>query len=180
MIATRSIVLCGLLAACGSARPVPPAPPPIVANHPPPAPRAAPCASKCLPAIDLVDTDGVHHGPGELAGHVVIIDFWATWAHPCQLELPVLAHLAADYHDRGVIVIGILADDQVGDPDLVLFRRRFGVTFPTVRATPDILTAFGYPQALPASFVYDRSGAEIAQRIGPYDEAKLRAVLDPL
>lgn len=180
MIRSKAVVLCGFLAGCGGARPAPPAPPPVVENHPPPAPRPAPCTAKCLPAVDLVDTDGVHHGPGELAGHVVIIDFWATWAHPCQRELPVLAHLEADYHDRGVIVIGIVTNDQVSDQDLVLFRRDLGVTFPIVRGTSEILTAFGYPQALPTSFVYDRSGTEVAQRVGPYDEAKLRAVLDPL
>jgi thiol-disulfide isomerase/thioredoxin len=38
-------------------------------------------------------------------GTIYVIDFWATWCGPCIQAMPHLSKVAADYKDKGVVVI---------------------------------------------------------------------------
>ena len=60
----------------------------------------------------------------QLQGKVVLLDFWATWCHPCIEKMPYVAELYERYRDQGFIVIGLHAaymadglDDFVGRHD---------------------------------------------------------------
>jgi thiol-disulfide isomerase/thioredoxin len=40
-------------------------------------------------------------------GHVVVVNFWASWCAPCLDEAPYLQQVWQDTHDQGVTFIGI-------------------------------------------------------------------------
>ena len=44
--------------------------------------------------------DGKPLGLKNLAGKVVLLDFWGTWCPPCREELPHIVELADKYRDR--------------------------------------------------------------------------------
>jgi thiol-disulfide isomerase/thioredoxin len=50
----------------------------------------------------------------ELAGKVVLIDFWATWCGPCLMELPEIQKLALDFADskKDVLIVAVSQDDH--------------------------------------------------------------------
>ena len=43
---------------------------------------------------------------------LVILDFWADWCGPCKQLTPVLEKVAADYADRGVILVKVNVDEE--------------------------------------------------------------------
>jgi thiol-disulfide isomerase/thioredoxin len=58
------------------------------------------------PKIEALDLQGKHWGASELAGRVVVLNFWATWCAPCKAELPTLQTLH-DISDQHTVVLTI-------------------------------------------------------------------------
>jgi len=48
----------------------------------------------------------------QLQGNVVIVDFWASWCPPCRDEAPELAALYQRYREQGLVVVGVLLDQD--------------------------------------------------------------------
>jgi len=69
------------------------------------------------PVFTLKLLDG---GQVNLADHkgkdIVILDFWATWCGPCVRALPLLAEVAAQYKDKGVVFYAV---NQRESPDQI-------------------------------------------------------------
>jgi len=120
----------------------------------------------CLPDVKYVDTTGKAYTAESLAGKVVVVNFWATWCHPCQKEIPDLSKLYEKYKSKGVIMLGVLSDSP-SDSDLLNFQSDYAMTYPVVRSSSDILTSFHYPQALPTTFVFGKDGRQVGRpRVG--------------
>jgi len=144
--------------------------------------RASACAKgedDCLPDVKYVDTTGKAYTVGDLAGKVVVVNFWATWCHPCQEEIPSLSRVYAKYKDRVVVFLGIMADQNPpSDDQLKQFESEYSLTYPVVRVNSDILTSFNYPDALPTTFVFNKSGKQVYKQLGGIDEDQLSELLD--
>jgi cytochrome c biogenesis protein CcmG, thiol:disulfide interchange protein DsbE len=143
----------------------------------------AACAGgdECLPDVKYIDTAGVAHTPQSLRGKVVVINFWATWCGPCKKEIPDLSKLYLKYKDKGVVMLGILTNDNPSEADLLNFQSDAVMEFPIVRQSSDILVSFNYPQALPTTFIYDRSGHRVGKpRVGAIKAEDMDATLAQL
>jgi thiol-disulfide isomerase/thioredoxin len=112
-------------------------------------------------------------------GHPVFVNFWASWCEPCMEEFPQLVRAANTWRARGVRFVSVSADEA---NDLTPVRRtmeRFGAQFDSVLVASgdvDALIQQVDPQwtgALPASFLYDASGAQIRRVLGPIDAKTL-------
>lgn len=56
-----------------------------------------------------------------LRGHVVILEFWATWCGPCASSMAHLSRLAERFKDKPVHVIAISSEEET---DLLKYLRR--------------------------------------------------------
>ena len=143
--------------------------------------HAACAGDECLPDVKFVDTTGAAHTLASLRGKVVVVNFWATWCGPCKKEIPDLSKLYLKYKAKGVVMLGVLTNDNPTEDDLLNFQSDAVMEFPIVRQTSDILVSFNYPQALPTTFIYDRAGRRVGKpRVGAIKSEEVDATLAQL
>ncbi len=118
--------------------------------------RAAEPPPTHVPDIALTAIDGSHLRLADLAGHVVLVDFWASWCPPCRTSFPALDELYRDLHGRGLDVLAVNVDERARDADAFLADHP--------REMPVFLDPKGHAaaafhlEAMPTSFVIDRTG----------------------
>jgi cytochrome c biogenesis protein CcmG/thiol:disulfide interchange protein DsbE len=85
-----------------------------------------------------------------LRGKAVVLNFWASWCLPCKEEAPRLEAAWKKWKPRGVVVVGLDANDFKSDARN--FARRYGVTYPIVHDGPGrLLDDYGL-SAFPETF----------------------------
>jgi cytochrome c biogenesis protein CcmG, thiol:disulfide interchange protein DsbE len=106
-----------------------------------------------------------------LAGHPVIVNFFASWCVPCRKETPLLARFFRTRHGS-VRVIGIDVSDQA--PAALAFIHRSGVTYPvaTEPASDTTVIAYDLP-GLPATFFLDARHRIVKKVYGAVTQAEL-------
>lgn len=67
-----------------------------------------------------------------LAKGPVLIDFWATWCHPCLESLPAIEKLRAEYAPQGLNVVAISIDGPRNYARVRPFAQRLGLRMPVV------------------------------------------------
>ena len=67
------------------------------------------------PAFTLNDREGHPVALSSLRGRYVLLDFWASWCRPCRASMPHLKDLYAQYHGKGLEILGISTDSKVAD-----------------------------------------------------------------
>ncbi len=69
-------------------------------------------AGKMAPDFTENDTANKPLTLSSLRGHYVLVDFWASWCHPCRMENPNLVKQYALYKDKGFQVLSVSLDDH--------------------------------------------------------------------
>src|SRR3984957_7225145 len=64
-------------------------------------------------AIAGKQVDGKDFTTADWKGKVILVDFWATWCGPYVEELPRVKKIYADYHDKGLEILGVSNDTDV-------------------------------------------------------------------
>lgn len=117
-----------------------------------------------FPALDLVDIDGHPVRSADLAGKIIVVNFWATWCGPCEQEFPALVELQTRHRDD-VHVIGMAIDDAPIE-DIRAFAARHHTNFPIVVATAATAELFGGLMGLPTTFVARMDGQLSEAHVG--------------
>jgi len=90
-------------------------------------------------------------------GKVLVLNFWATWCPPCELEIPWLVELQRN-HPNDLVVLGVSIDDT---PDkLKPYAAGKQMNYPVLvgRDREDVQDAFGPLFGIPVSVFIDRDG----------------------
>ncbi len=85
--------------------------------------------STVTPKIEAFDLQGKTWNASELAGKVVVLNFWATWCAPCKDELPTLQTLY-DISDSQTVVLTINVREPAARA--ARYMQNTGMTFPVV------------------------------------------------
>jgi thiol-disulfide isomerase/thioredoxin len=97
-------------------------------------------------------------------GHVVVVDFWASWCTPCRRSIPWLNRMHAKYRDDGLVIIGVNVDRNRQDADR--FLRGLPIEFRIVYDSDGELATQYRLEGMPSSYVFDRNGELAARHLG--------------
>lgn len=134
-------------------------------------PAPAPVVGAPAPNFTLASLDGEAVTLADLRGQVVLLNFWATWCGPCEAEMPAIEDRYKTFRESGLTVLAVnLAEPEA---EVRAFVERLGLTF-TILMDPsetvfDLYRVRGYP----TTFIIDRAGSIIQQRVGYMSDGQL-------
>ncbi len=132
-----------------------------------------------FPEFNVKDLAGKPLSPANDKGHVVLIDFWATWCPPCRAELPNVIKTYKAYHPKGFDIIGVSLDDNRGK--LTSFTKEQGMTWPQYfdgKGWQNELAVKYGVNSIPTTYLLDGKGVIIGKdlRGEELDQAVAKAV----
>jgi thiol-disulfide isomerase/thioredoxin len=146
--------------------------------------KAAPAAetqTTAWPVAALTTLDGKRVTRGDLRGHAVVVEIWATWCLPCRGTLAWLGELKQRQGDRLAVVALAVESDR---SEVRKLASELRLPFLWAMGTPALVRSFGDVSALPTLLLFDRKGRTAATFFGAPPglheaaEAKLASLLE--
>ncbi len=108
---------------------------------------------------------------GDLRGHTVVLNLWASWCSPCRDEAARLERGWRSLGSKGVLFLGLDIQDLREDANG--FIRRYGATYPSVREPGrDVANSYG-ATGIPETYFIDKRGYVVGHVIGVVSERQL-------
>ena len=130
------------------------------------------------PGVTFTSLKGERVATGDLRGHVVLVNFWATDCVICVKEMPRMVTTYRKYQPQGFEFIAVAMRHD--PPNYVInYTEKNALPF-RVALDPlgEIATAFGNVQLTPTTIVIDKRGNIVARILGEPDFAKLEALIE--
>jgi len=145
--------------------------------------RAAPVFSRAVFASGNDDVMRLPVGDtvrlADHRGHIVVVNFWASWCLACRDEHETLSMVARRYAPQGVKFYGLLYNDQP-DNGVKWIEQMGGQAYPAL-VDPGARVAIDYGlYGVPETFVVDQSGRVAHKFIGPVRPGEMTKLLDSL
>ena len=133
------------------------------------------------PDFTVYDLEGNAHKLSDFRGKPVLLNFWASWCGPCQMEMPDFQKFYESHGDKVNFVIVNLTDGQQETVESAsAFIEEKGYTFPVYYDT-DIDAAMKYGvSAVPVSYFIDAEGYFVAWAQGALSADMLQQGMDML
>ena len=108
------------------------------------------------PELTLQDLAGKEHRLADYRGHVVLVNFWATWCVPCREEMPSIDRLRSSLKGKPFEVLAVNLAEPLSR--IEKFAAAVPVGFPLLRDRDGEVSKAWKAKLLPASFLIGRDG----------------------
>lgn len=113
-------------------------------------------------------------------GKVLLVNFWATWCGPCNVEIPDFIKYQADYGSRGLQIVSVSIDT---DPfaTVTKFVAEKKLNYPVILDKDQKLsTAYNNIRVVPTTFLIDRDGTVKDVFLGQLEAKDFNEKVKPL
>jgi peroxiredoxin len=133
---------------------------------------------RTAPDFTLNDANGKPVQLASFKGKVVLLDFWATWCHGCQREIPWFVEFERRYKDQGFEAIGVSMDDD-GWKSVSPFVEQNKVNYTIVIGNQEVSKRYSV-DAMPVTLLIDRQGKIAASCDGVVSKSDWRSKIEML
>ncbi|UIP57462.1 TlpA family protein disulfide reductase [Agromyces marinus] len=124
--------------------------------------------------------EGEALGSDDLAGEVVVVNFWYAGCAPCRAEAPMLQEVFEEFDGEGASFVGVNVRDQAATA--ASFEENFGITYPSIIDSIDGLVQYAFagdvpPAAVPTTLVLDAEGRVAARILGQLKDASILSTI---
>ncbi|HEC12397.1 MAG TPA: TlpA family protein disulfide reductase [Acidiferrobacteraceae bacterium] len=124
---------------------------------------------KVAPTIDITLLDGKILSLKDLRGQPVLVTFWATTCIGCRREVPHLIALYNKYQPQGLEIVAIA---MYYDPpaQVLTFKQQKNLPYTVaLDLKNEAAQAFGGVRLTPTTFVINKKGRIVFQKIGEFN-----------
>lgn len=122
------------------------------------------------PDFTVHDANGKAVKLSQYKGHVVVLDFWATWCGPCQESLPYTSAVAKKYAPKGVVVLAVNVWDTKSEFNKWLPKHKeysaLKFAIDTSGQGKDVATSLYHVSGIPTQYIIDKKGRIVKSIVG--------------
>ena len=130
------------------------------------------------PDFTVYDADGKEAHLTDFVGKPIVLNFWASWCGPCQMEMP---DFDEKYRELGESVSFMMVNMTTGretkEKAMELIKEK-GYTFPVFYDTEADAAMTYSAHSLPTTYFIDAEGNAVARAVGAIDSATLQQGID--
>ncbi|HPD60661.1 MAG TPA: TlpA disulfide reductase family protein [Thermodesulfobacteriota bacterium] len=122
---------------------------------------------KPAPNLKLTDINGHTFKLSDYRGKVVIINFWAVWCPPCQVEIPHLVSLYDKYKSKGLVILGI-AISSGNEKKIKEKAKEWNINYPVINGDDcsSVRENFQEVRSIPNSYIVNQEGRFFKNYVG--------------
>jgi len=107
------------------------------------------------PPIKVTTLSGQTVSLESYRGYVLILDFFASWCHPCTESIPHLVDINHKYGKQGLQILGLSLDED--RDELIDFIRPKKVDYPVALADEELQIRYGF-RSIPTIVLVNKRG----------------------
>jgi len=108
------------------------------------------------PSFREKDVNGRVVDSKQLSADAMLLDFWSTWAKPCETAMPQWESLHRKYRGKGLVVIGVAMDE---DPKLVApYLKKRSISYEVLLDAHGKVSDSYSVREQPTTYLIDRQG----------------------
>lgn len=111
------------------------------------------------PDFTLANLEGNSMRLSDYQGKRVLLNFWASWCPPCQVEMPHMQKFYEDYQQQDVVILGVnMTSIEKHQDDVQQFISKGAYTFPILLDPKGEVMQAYQVTAYPTTYLLDSSG----------------------
>jgi thiol-disulfide isomerase/thioredoxin len=124
-----------------------------------------PPAGTLAAPFEMPALDGPHVTSKELAGKIILLNFWATWCGPCKEEMPAFERLRKSLDQDRFVLLTVTTDLQ--RDGIRHFLRNLDLHLPVLFDEDREVSGAYMVRALPTTVIIGRTGTVLGRAVGP-------------